>query len=99
MLKVGMCDLDNQGFTPKVEMVSDMTYTISLKWYDNREEVDKKNLIENHWITNYLNRHPKLVTKFSTQVNKQYIAANSRLLHTTRHKTYTVQNVQSSFAI
>ena len=76
-LKDWVCDLDNRGFPPKVEMVSDMACTILLKRYDNAEEVDKKDLIGKHWITRFLNRHPELVTKFSTQVNKQRIAANS----------------------
>ena len=42
MQKDWMCDLDNRDFSPKVEMVSNMTCTILLKWYDNVEEVDKK---------------------------------------------------------
>ena len=69
MLKDWVCNLDNQGFPPKVEMVSDIACNILLKRYDNAEEVDKKDLIGKHWITHYLNRHPELV-KFTTPKSK-----------------------------
>ena len=72
-----ICDLNDRGFPPKVEMVSAMARIIILQRYDDPEMADPAELeVGQHWISRFLNRHPELVTKFSTQVNKQRMAAN-----------------------
>ena len=72
-----ICDLDDRGFPPKVEMVSAMAPTILLQCYDDPEMEDEAELeVGKHWISRYLSQHPELVSTFSTQVNKQRLAAN-----------------------
>lgn len=62
--------LDGKGFPPRVDMVVTMAKQIL-----QRQNPSKLHEIGQHWISRFLNRHPQLVSKFSTQVNKQRVQA------------------------
>ena len=61
-----IANLDNSGFPPRVDMVHTLCRQLM-----ERQDPTKLPHIGKKFITRFLNRHPELVTKFSTQVNKQ----------------------------
>lgn len=61
-----IANLDNSGFPPRVDMVHTLCRQLM-----ERQDPTKLSHIGKKFITRFLNRHPELVTKFSTQVNKQ----------------------------
>ena len=53
--------MEEFGFPPRIEHVKEAVILLKGDW---DEEVGK------NWITRFLNRHPDLVSKFSTQFDK-----------------------------
>ena len=54
--------MEEFGFPPRIEHVKEAVILLKGDW---DEEVGK------NWITRFLNRHPNLVSKFSTQFDKK----------------------------
>lgn len=56
-------DMDRRGFPMRVDMVQELALKIL-----NKREGGGSLTLGQHWITRFLNRHPQLSSKFSTQV-------------------------------
>lgn len=60
--------LNKWGLPPRVEMVTDFAIKILIS-------AERNHKLGKHWISIFLDRHPQLCTKFSTQVQKQRVLA------------------------
>lgn len=65
-------NLEASGFPPRIEHVKEAALLLKGKELD--ENIGK------NWMTRFLNRHPQLVTKFSSQFDKKRIVANDPAL-------------------
>lgn len=64
-------DMDRRGFPMRVDMVR----ILALKILKKRE--GESAALGKHWKTQFMNRHPQLSSKFSTQVHKQRIVKSN----------------------
>ena len=68
-------EMDRRGFPLRVDMVRHMGVRI----LQQREKLANAHdvILGKHWITRFLDRHPHLASKFSTQVKKQRIVSSN----------------------
>ena len=73
-------DMDNRGFPLRVDSVKEMALKLVLNREGQTRDTATMALGKN-WITRFLDRHPHLASKFSTQVKKQRIMnSNPKIL-------------------
>ena len=68
--------MDNHGFPLWVDSVKEMAFKLVLNHQGQTTDTATMALGKN-WITRFLDRHPQLASKFSTQVKKQRIINSS----------------------
>lgn len=68
--------LDDWGFPPRMDMLREMANILA--WQRTEQEGDPKlAVLGKNWITRFLDRHPQLAGKFSTQIDRQRVFANN----------------------
>ena len=90
--------LDDWGFPPQMDLLRAMAGTLAQIRAEEEEDLELAHLGQ-HWLSNFLNRHPSLSAKFSTQLDRQrayggnisalkdYFAKLLRLIRTRKNPT------------
>jgi len=62
--------LDDWGFPPQMDLFLAMAKALAQQWADEEEDPTLAGLGK-RWVGNFLKRHPELVAKYGTQLDRQ----------------------------
>ena len=68
--------LDDWGFPPRMDMLREMANVLARQRAE-QEGDPKLAVLGKNWITRFLDRHPQLAGKLSTQIDRQRVFANN----------------------
>ena len=68
--------LDDWGFPPRMDMLREMANVLGRQRAE-KEGDPKLAVLGKNWITRFLDPHPQLAGKFSTQIDRQRVFANN----------------------
>jgi len=93
-LEDGCKKLDDWGFPPRMDLLRAMAGALAHIRAKEEEDPELAHLGQ-HWLFNFLNRHPSLSAKFSTQLDRQRAYGDNIPSKSTDHSKVVLLSIDS----